>query len=345
MAACMRYLLSLVCICVLAGPAAGAGKLRVKQRDAENRFSPALLEKFGAEHDVKIDIVPLDPLEERAYVYDSDRPATAPVDVVVVDDHRLSRYIEKRLLLPTHPAKMSTFANVEPYWQTTFQDPERRFSAPLAWDPIGIKVRRFTYDGPVDSAALLFDPPPSFDWDLNLDMDSVTHMALQYLGHDPCEPGPKGLADLSALLASLKGRTPEGNFGFGIDDLGGRSIEWRSSFLTDMKRAVDDWIIKEYDFGLPKEGFPVEGWHLAVFGDAENPDNARLFQEFVMKPENAAMVSATMLAPSPIAGAADLLGDDVRSLTSVDPDLAAPSLRARTCLYSRYYDEIDKLKD
>ncbi len=47
----------------------------------------------------------------------------------------------------------------------------------------------------------------------------------------------------------------------------------------------------EVTFGFPKEGFPFFMDSVAILKDAKNVENAKLFMNFIMLPENAAMIS------------------------------------------------------
>jgi spermidine/putrescine transport system substrate-binding protein len=77
-------------------------------------------------------------------------------------------------------------------------------------------------------------------------------------------------------------------------------------------------------FAYPKEG--VEGWmdNVSVLKGANNIENAKLFQNFIMDPENAAMISNFAGYDNGIAGSHAFMSKDLAASPELNPPAGAP---------------------
>ena len=277
--------------------------------------SPELIEKFEAETGITVNI---DTFASNEDLLAKMMAGATGYDIIVPGDYLVEILIKEDLLLRVEPNQLANFKNVEPRWIDVYWDPGRHYSIPWMWGTTSFNVNTDVYDGDIHTLAVLFDPPDVLKGRINMFQDSVEviNMALRYLGFPRCNSNPDEMRQVQELLLRQK--------------------EWVRSYSMDPKELIvsgevdatmnwDGYAIRtraekpSVAFAHPREGYT--GWmdNLAVPKGAENVENAMIFMDFMMVPENIALESNYVGVNGGIMGAAQYF----------DPELAtAPELNA-----------------
>ncbi len=226
-------------------------------------------------------------------------------------------WISEGLVLETRPDQMENFKNVDPKWADVPFDPGRRYSVPWQWGSTGVVVNTKVYNGDVDTAAIVFDPPPELVGKINVvpEMNDVMALAIMYFGGEVCTSDKEVLKKVRDKLIEAKGKWVSMEYSttekFAKNDLAA-GIDWNGNMFRSRLQNPD------LKYGYPKEGFVLWMDNVMVLKDAKNVENAKLFQNFMMDPEASGMNSTFTRYASGIKGAEAFMPEDMKTAREIN---------------------------
>lgn len=297
---------------LLSTPALAEGRLHIFNWGEYT--SPELIAKFEAAHDVRVTV---DEYDSNETMLARVRGGNSGYDIVVPGDYAVQVMIAQGFLEETRPDQMPNFRHVEERFIDVSWDPGRRYTAPWTHGLTSFAVNTDAYKGPADSIALLFDPPEALRGRIAMldDMVSIIHAAERYVGVPRCTADRAELKQVRDAL--MKARPFWRTY----------SVDSINKLVSGEADVAQTWsgsavVVRQQ---LPGVKFVftrevMEGFsdNVAVLKGAPNLKNARLFQNFVMDPQNAALTSEFAGYANAIKGSGAFLSDALKTAPELD---------------------------
>ncbi len=272
-------------------------------------------------------------------VYDSNELLEAKLlagnsgyDVVVPSGNFLERQIAAGIFLPLDKSKLPNLSNMDPDGMAAVavHDPGNTYSVPYMTFTVGLgynvdKVKAALGDVPVNTWDIVFKPENAAklkDCGIAF-LDSPSEImasALKYLGKDPNSESEDDLKAATDLMLSIRPYVRYFHSSQYIDDLSNGEICIAVGYSGDVFIAQDaqaDGV--HVDYAIPKEGALSAFDLLAIPADAQHPDNAHKFINFIMEPQIVAAISDKVFYANLNSAATQYVSDEVKSNPNIYP--------------------------
>ncbi len=311
----MKKILSTMAM-LLAGTAIAHAEGELQLFNWGDYTNPELIKKFEAETGIKVTITD----------YDSNDAALAKIeaggggfDLVVPSANYVPIYVEKGLIQKLDLTKLSNHGNIAPEWVDVPYDPGRQYTVPWQWGSTGVAVNADAYSGDINTSAIFMDPPPELVGKVNVtpEMNDILSLAIMYEGGTPCTEDTEVLKKVRDALIAAKPKWQSMDYGMtekmAANDVMA-SVYWNGAIFR--ARLQNDKV----HYGYPKEGYPLWMDQVALLTDATHVDEAYQFLNFIMVPENAALISAFARYANGISGSEAFMPADMKDA----PEIAIP---------------------
>lgn len=279
--------------------------------------SPELIAKFEAETGIDVTITD----------YDSNDTALAKVragghgfDLVVPSANYVPIWVELGLIQPLDHSRLPNLENIADEWVDVAWDPGRAHTIPWQWGTTGIAVNTSVYDGDINTSDIVFDPPEELRGRINVvpEMTDVISLAILNVGGEPCTGDREILRQVRDMLLAAKPHWLSMDYDseakLSANDIMA-ALTWNG---PAMRARLNNPPVR---YGYPVEGYVVWMDSVALLSDARNVDEAYEFLNFIMEPENAALISNYARYANGIEGSEEFMDEVMRDA----PEIVVPA--------------------
>jgi spermidine/putrescine transport system substrate-binding protein len=285
-------------------------------------LDPELVEKFEQRYEVQV---------IKSY-YSSDDNRTQKLvesnasgyDLILVAGVELQHYLNRQWISPLDSSLLPNMQHIDPKWRSTFEAAEI-YGVPYFWGTTGIAYRSDLLPTPITSWLQLFRPAPELQGKVAMIKDArdLIGMGLKALSYSANSSDPDQLRAAEALLMEQK------PFVRSYDYI---SLDETSPLITgDIAAALmysgDALMLKELNEDLryivPQEGGGIWVDYFTIAKQAQEPELAYAFLNFINEPGNAAQQAQFVHYATPNRAAEALLPKEFLRDPIIYPDQAS----------------------
>lgn len=240
-------------------------------------------------------------------------------DLAIPSTYYVEKMAKEGLLQELDKSKLSNFKNLDTSFTNTKVDPENKYSIPYMWGSTGLAINGDTVDpATVNSWNDLWSPDYKGQVMLTNDVREVFGMALLTLGYSGNSRNPdeiKAAYDkLTTLMPNVKTFNSDATRMPYIEGETALGMTWNGEAVMANDEGLTSLVYK-----YPSEGAILWMDNFVIPKNAKQVDAAHKFIDYLLRPENAKIVSEEIGYASPNMAARELMSDEVRNNPTIYP--------------------------
>lgn len=282
-----------------------------------------LLDRFSAEYDVAVTMDTYDSNE--ALLASLKAGSLGSYDVAVPGDYMVQILSNEGMLDSIADGELKNKGNIQAQWLDVPFDPGRMHSIPYQWGSTSFSVNRDVFDGDINTTSIIFEPPAELDGKINI-LDTageVLLIASLHLGIPQCTTDRDQLKTLDDLVQAAKPHWASFNSDSAKDVLVSGDAAAGMIWNGFSAKAREEGANIEYAY--PVEGYVTWMDNVVLLKDAPNRENALLFMDFLLEPENAAEVTNFARYTAGVDGVDAFLDPELKTSPEQSPPADAPA--------------------
>ncbi|WP_265087862.1 ABC transporter substrate-binding protein [Psychrobacter urativorans] len=277
-----------------------------------------ILEGFKKETGINVNYTTFDS-NEAMYAKLKLLDDSSQYDLAIPSTYYVEKMAKEGLLQELDKSKLSNFKNLDTSFTNTKVDPENKYSIPYMWGSTGLAINGDVIDpATVNSWNDLWRPEYKNQVMLMNDMREVFGMALLTLGYSGNSRNPEEIKaaydKLTTLMPNVKTFNSDATRIPYIEGETNIGMTWNGEAVMANNEGLTSLVYK-----FPSEGAILWMDNFVIPKNAKQVDAAYKFIDYLLRPENAKIVSEEIGYASPNLAARELMPEDVRNNPVIYP--------------------------
>ena len=238
-------------------------------------------------------------------------------DIIIPSDYMIGKLIEEDMLRPLNFDNIPNYENIGEQYKNLSFDPDNQYAVPYTWGVVALCYNEDMFEGEVNDYSALWSSANDGEILMFNNSRDAMAIAMQRLGIDPSNPSKEDINRAAGLLKEQQPLVQKYVMDQVYDLMETDQAAIAPYYAGDIYYMMD--ANESLNYCLPEEGTNFFVDAMCIPKNAENPDLAEAFINFMLEPEVGASNALAIGYASPNTEAVKLLPEDIQTNELIYP--------------------------